>query len=158
MEGSGAGNLADKIVPDEQGAVQANLAAQVLSAYKEAKTYRSTYDRSWDRWYRLYSGQHWDGPRPEWRSTPVVNFIFSTIETILPIMTDNNPQINVAPKNSNSINTASIMGTMRRMEVGDSLLLPGRKVTSLTSTIVQLRPLKYACRTVEGGVRVWRVA
>lgn len=54
--------------------------------------------------------------------------------------------------------SASIMGTMRRMEVGDSLLLPGRKVTSLTSTIVQLRPLKYACRTVEGGVRVWRVA
>ena len=112
VEGSSTGNIGEKLIPEEQGETQAKLAEQVLHAYKEAKAYRSTYDRQWDRWYRLYSGQHWDGPRPEWRSTPVVNFIFSTIETILPIMTDNNPQINVVPKNSASGPTASIMGTI----------------------------------------------
>src|SRR5689334_3614400 len=112
MEGSQSSQIGQKVNPEDQGELQQRLAAQVLAAYKAAKKYRSTFDRDWDRWYRLYSGQHWEGPRPEWRSTPVVNFIFSTIETILPIMTDNNPQINVAPKNSASLPTASLMGVI----------------------------------------------
>lgn len=112
VEGSQSANIGQKQIPENQGDIEQKLSAQVLCAYKEAKRFRSTFDRSWDRWYRLYSGQHWDGPRPEWRSTPVVNFIFSTIETIIPIMTDNNPQINVVPKNSKSNAMASVMGTI----------------------------------------------
>jgi len=112
VEGANSGSISEKTIPEDQGKVEKNLAEQVLRAYKEAKKHRATYDKNWDRWYRLYSGQHWDGPRPEWRSTPVVNFIFSTIETILPIMTDNNPQINVVPKNEASLPTSSIMGVI----------------------------------------------
>jgi hypothetical protein len=110
VEGSHSSNISDRKIPDEQGKVQQQLAEQILSAYKEAKRYRATYDKNWERWYRLYSGQHWDGPRPEWRSTPVVNFIFSTIETILPIMTDQSPEINVVPSNYQSTKMAAIMG------------------------------------------------
>lgn len=115
MEGSNSANIGQKVIPDDQGEIQKKLAEQVLAAYKAAKKFRSTFDRHWDRWYRLYSGQQWEGPRPEWRSTPVVNFIFSTIETILPIMTDNNPQINVVPKNRSSMQTSFLMGTIMEM-------------------------------------------
>lgn len=113
VEGSNSSQIGSKTIPtDVQGDIEQKLAAQVLSAYKEAKRFRQTYDKNWERWYRLYSGNHWDGPRPEWRSTPVVNFIFSTIETILPIMTDNSPQINVVPKNQSSLPTSSLMGVI----------------------------------------------
>lgn len=112
VEGASSGGISEKTIPQDQPRIEQALATSVLNAYKEAKRYRATYDKNWERWYRLYAGQHWDGPRPEWRSTPVVNFIFSTIETILPIMTDNNPQINVVPKNEDSQTMSGIMGAI----------------------------------------------
>lgn len=112
VEGSSGGGISEKVIPQDQPKIEQALATSVLNAYKEAKRYRAQYDKNWERWYRLYAGQHWDGPRPEWRSTPVVNFIFSTIETILPIMTDNNPQINITPKNQDSQEMSAIMGAI----------------------------------------------
>lgn len=122
VEGNNSGGISEKKIPEDQPKVEQALAQSVLNAYKQAKRYRAQYDKNWERWYRLYSGQHWDGPRPEWRSTPVVNFIFSTIETILPIMTDNNPQINVVPKNEDSQEMSAIMGTiMEKLWVTNSM-------------------------------------
>lgn len=112
VEGSQSAGISEKKIPEDQPQVDQTIANSVLNAYREAKRFRAQFDKNWERWYRLYAGQHWDGPRPEWRSTPVVNFIFSTIETILPIMTDNNPQINVVPKNQDSQQMSAIMGTI----------------------------------------------
>jgi hypothetical protein len=93
---------------DEEQKIQ----QMVLDKYKEAKKHRRTYDKDWERWYRLYSGQQWDGPRPDWKSTPVVNFIFSTIETIVPIMTDSNPQVVVAPSLPSCAQTAEVFNDL----------------------------------------------
>src|SRR3990167_6592059 len=56
----------------------------VFDRYQEAKQYRRAVDAPWDRWYRRYDGLHWDTPRPSYRSSPTVNFVFSTLETIVP--------------------------------------------------------------------------
>lgn len=105
----------DQVIPEDvQSPTEQQLAEMVLDKYKEAKKYRSTYDKDWERWYRLYAGQHWEGPRPDWRSDATVNFIFSTIETILPIITDNAPQINVVPSMAHSNRNAEIIGEITR--------------------------------------------
>lgn len=114
VEGANDGNIQSHAIPQEQGELQRKLAEVVLNRFKEAKKYRSTFDKDWERWYRLYAGQHWDGPRPAWRSDATVNFIFSTIETILPIMTDQAPEINVVPAASNDGRTAEIIGEIVR--------------------------------------------
>jgi uncharacterized protein (DUF2249 family) len=48
------------------------------------------------------------------------------------------------------------------MEVGDSFFVEGTKRTSMSSNITQINatraPKKFTQRSVEGGVRVWRVA
>lgn len=49
----------------------------------------------------------------------------------------------------------------RDMEVGDSFLIADKKIGTVSGWVSRegkLRGQKYTCRTVEGGVRVWRVA
>jgi len=85
------------------------LASMVFKAYTEAKAFKKNYDKDWELWYRYYAGQHWQHPVAAWRSTPVVNFIFSTIETIIPIMTDNRPQIVVLPMEPSDTNISEVI-------------------------------------------------
>lgn len=107
----GAGGISvDRTISDEQTPDEQQLAKFVFDRYLESKKFRATYDKDWERWYRYYSGQQWEGPRPEWRSTPVVNFIFAAIETILPIMTDSSPQINVVPSKPQGTKMSEVFG------------------------------------------------
>lgn len=47
------------------------------------------------------------------------------------------------------------------MEVGDSFFVPEKTAKAFTSTVAaagkRLGDRRFACRTVEGGVRVWRI-
>ncbi len=140
-----SGELKNHTVPDDiQNETEVKLAEMVLNKYKEAKRYRANFDKDWDRWYRLYAGQHWDGPRPEWRSDATVNFIFSTIETILPIMTDQSPQINVVAASDHSMKNADIIGEcVKRVWVDNDM--------DLTLPEIVKNTLKYGT----GIVKVW---
>lgn len=135
--GGGDPRAENKSIPEEgQTPNEQKLAQIVLEKYREAKRYRASFDKDWSRWYKLYAGQHWEGPRPEWRSDATVNFIFSTIETILPIITDNAPQINVVPASSHSSKNAEIIGEIvRRIWVENDM--------DLELPIVMKNALKY---------------
>ena len=126
-----------QIIPEEvQTPNETKMAEYVLEKYKEAKRYRANFDKDWERWYKLYAGQHWDGPRPEWRSDATVNFIFMTIETILPIITDQSPEINVVPAMANSNKNAEIIGEIvRRVWVDNDM--------DLELPIIMKNTLKY---------------
>jgi hypothetical protein len=56
---------------------------------------------------------------------------------------------------------SSFKGTVRRMEVGDSFLATNSKVVA-RATIQSIRReftgREYVTRSVDGGVRIWRVA
>ncbi len=62
------------------------------------------------------------------------------------------------------LNTNRIHGNARypwrEMEVGDSFLVLERKITNfsaIANSACKRTGFKFTCRTVEGGVRVWRV-
>ena len=96
-----------------QGATSTNPVIQfVYKKYIESKTYRRQFDQPWEKWYRRYSGYHWDSPRPSWRSSPTVNFTFSTIETIIPIMTDQSPKITVVAKRPENAAITEVFGNV----------------------------------------------
>jgi hypothetical protein len=54
----------------------------------------------------------------------------------------------------------SVSGVLRRLQTGESVLVPG-KLTNV-SRIVGYTKLatgyQFTCRTVEGGIRVWRLS
>lgn len=82
---------------------------------------RRRYDGSWDRWRRYYGGDQWSWKlRPPWKARPVMNYIFAAIETIIPIMTDRQPTINVVSKTgeSGSAQKAEIMQNSVRAVFG----------------------------------------
>jgi|TARA_Y100000310_G_scaffold332585_1_gene408459 hypothetical protein len=76
---------------------------------RKAKKAKNVFSREWGKFYSLYAGKHWDKARPEWMSEPVINLTFSTIETILPILTDNRPQISVVPFEPDDIDISRVL-------------------------------------------------
>ncbi len=110
------------------------IVQMIFQRYTEAKRYRRVVDAPWDRWYRRYAGFHWDTPRPSYRSSPTINFIFSTIETMVPIMTDRSPQITVIGARQDSTPLADLHSMIQRRIWVDNdmdLVLPTIVRTSL---------------------------
>lgn len=76
---------------------EVTLLGRISLMYEEAKIARSKWDTTWKKSWNFYIGKQW-GPRPKWKASPVENFVFSKIETMLPILTDNRPRIHVLPR------------------------------------------------------------
>lgn len=58
---------------------------------------------------------------------------------------------------------SGLAAALRAMEVGDSVMVPGKKPSALGAQIANIRnqpdmqDRKYTTRTVDGGVRIWRI-
>lgn len=76
------------------------------------------------------------------------------IERSIPLPTPRMPK-QAAPKK------VTLAATFRRMRKGDSVLVTERTAKSVSVSMVQATQQtghKFTYRTVEGGVRVWRVS
>lgn len=79
-------------------APQDGLAPRVLRWFEAAHAYRAKKSGAWKKNYEYYFGRQWDlSQRPRWKASPVRNYVYSKVETIVPIMTDNRPTINTLP-------------------------------------------------------------
>ena len=102
--------VGSKGMPDVPAPISGReLSVELWKKIRKSKKAKGTFSKEWDRFYSLYAGKHWDKARPEWMSEPVINLTFSTIETILPILTDNRPQISVVPFESEDIDIARVL-------------------------------------------------
>lgn len=86
------------------------VADKIWEKYEAARSYRRMYDKDWPRFYLMYAGRQWDGRQHDWQATPVVNMVFSTINTIVPILTDSRPQISVIPRSPETDHIARVLG------------------------------------------------
>jgi hypothetical protein len=73
------------------------MVSRLLRMYDEAKRYKQEWTGTWKRSWEFYVGRQW-GQRPRWKASPVENYVFSKVETMLPILTDNRPRINTLPE------------------------------------------------------------
>jgi hypothetical protein len=91
--------------PDPQAAV--NPGAQdseeqkdvqmVLRRLEEGKKAREKFDCNWDEWRAYYKGDQWRDQKNR-KNRPAMNILRPVVQTILPIMTDNQPGFNVTGK------------------------------------------------------------
>lgn len=90
---------------------EAEQAALTLAErlYSKAKKARSKYDRNWAKYYRLFRGQQWDTRRPSYRHSEIVNHIFKTIQSTVPIQTDNRPRFEFLPEEPQDLELSSIL-------------------------------------------------
>ena len=87
------GSKVDKIY-DEQ-----KLASEWNFKFKNAMIHKSDYTKRWLTYFDAYNGDYFkDENLPDYRSNMVSNYIFSVIETIRPIMLDNDPKFQAMPR------------------------------------------------------------
>jgi hypothetical protein len=90
--------------PDPQAAVtstgdqEAQKDVQlVLRRLEEGKKAREKFDGNWDEYRAYYKGEQWKDQKNR-KNRPVTNIVRPVVQTILPIMTDNQPGFNVTGK------------------------------------------------------------
>jgi hypothetical protein len=99
---------------DEQSAKEKATVKMVEKLFTQAKTARMPYDKDWVENYKFFRGKQWDIARPSYRHSEVVNLIHSTIQTIVPIMTDARPNIETIPENPSDFEFSQILSQILR--------------------------------------------
>lgn len=102
----GGSKDAETYQPNEAEQAALKLAEQL---YSKAKKARSKYDRNWAKYYRLFRGMQWDVRRPSYRHAEVVNHIFKTIQSTVPIQTDNRPRFEFLPEEPQDLELSTIL-------------------------------------------------
>lgn len=92
--------------PNEQEESAIKLVERLFS---KAKRHRSQYDRAWPRYYRMFRGKQWDSPRPSYRHAEIVNHIFKSIQSTVPIQMDARPRFEFLPEEPSDFELAEIL-------------------------------------------------
>ena len=67
--------------------------------FKEAMVHKAPYTKRWQDYLAAYNGDYFKNSKlPEYRSDFVSNYVFAIVETIRPIMVDNDPKFQVMPR------------------------------------------------------------
>jgi len=75
------------------------LASEWNFKFKDAMINKAPYTKRWSTYQDAYNGDYFKSKNlPEYKSNLVSNYIFSIIETIRPIMLDNNPKFQSMPR------------------------------------------------------------
>jgi hypothetical protein len=84
-----------KYTPTEK---ERKLAEWVYSKFKQAYVAKAPLMDKWKEYMSAYKGTYFQNKNlPDYKSNEISNHVFSTIETIRPIMTDNNPKFLAVP-------------------------------------------------------------
>lgn len=86
-----------KLSPEEQEEIL--LASYWDVKFKEAMVAKAPYTRRWNNYLDAYHGDYFKNEDiPDYKSNFFANYIFSIVETIRPIMLDNDPKFQAMPR------------------------------------------------------------
>lgn len=90
--------------PEERKAVK-----MVERLFEKAKRARGLYDQNWLDYYHMFRGKQWKEHRPSYRHSEVINFVFRTIQSLVPIQVDARPRFEFLPQEPADLELAEIL-------------------------------------------------
>jgi hypothetical protein len=86
-----------KLSPDEQR--EMSISNHWDMKFKEAMVSKAPYTKKWATYWDAYRGDYFKNQSlPDYKSNLVSNYVYSIIETIRPIMFDNDPKYQAIPR------------------------------------------------------------
>ncbi len=85
-----------------------NLADWTYQKFKASLTAKEPIAREWNKYIDAYNGKR-PGAKVDYKSDLKTNFVFSTIESIRPIMADEEPCVDVLPRNQEGVESADVI-------------------------------------------------
>lgn len=85
------------------------LIKMVERLFEKAKRHRNLYDNDWLDHYHLFRGKQWKESRPSYRHSEVINFIFRTIQSTVPMQVDARPRFEFLPEEPSDYEFSQIL-------------------------------------------------
>ncbi len=73
------------------------------------KKHRSLYDQKWLDYYAMFRGKQWKEQRPSYRHSEVINLVFRTLQSSVPIQVDTHPKFEFLPQEPQDQQFAELM-------------------------------------------------
>lgn len=93
----------------QQSPAEKKLIKKVMKLLHEAKAHRERYDKDWLSNYKFFRGLQWEQERPEYRHSEVINLVFQTIQSVIPILTDSRPRFEFLPEEPGDLELSIIL-------------------------------------------------
>ena len=101
-------NKKKKKSPYEPISKEEKTVNMVLDMFKRSEQAKAPYVELWKKCLDAYKGEMDKTAKPDYKSDNVSNYIFSTCETIRPIMVSENPKFQVMPRLEKDFNKSYI--------------------------------------------------
>ena len=92
------------VAPEEQSQVKS-----IMKKYYQWKKVRDTASRNWISYYKLFRGNQWSGKRPSWKNSEIINLIWQTIQSQVPLQTDARPKFTFLANEPQDVPFAELM-------------------------------------------------
>jgi hypothetical protein len=94
--------------PDVDSKEQAEV-KRIMRKFYQFKKVRDKYARNWIAYYKLFRGQQWSFRRPSWKTSEIINLIWQTIQSQVPLQTDVRPKFTFMAQEPQDIPFADII-------------------------------------------------
>lgn len=88
----------------------------VTKKFEKSKKTKANYDYKWLDYYKMFRGKQWKEQRPTYRHSEVLNLLFQTIQSQVPIITDTRPKFEFLPQEPGDYEISEILNEVAQAD------------------------------------------